>query len=165
MRSSPKLLSIPLLLTILVGALAGCTVPSFGSGSAPTPTVIAVSDVDRARQALTSYFDALFEGRYADAVHLYAGEYKQLTDFNPDVAPEDHAKLLERGCTVNGFQCMRVKTTADVQTTDPEKFVFAVEFQDRDGNPFVLNSQGQFPYTVQKFNETFLVQELPVHIP
>jgi hypothetical protein len=164
MRFSQPLPAVALALVLLAGLLGGCDVPGMGAAATPTPAAT-ITDLDRARTALNAYFDALFEGRYADAVHLYGGSYKPLTDLNVSTAPEDHAELLQRGCTVNGFQCMRIKTVVQEANPEADTFAFTIEFQDRDGNLFAHDGTSQYPYTVEKFNDTFLVQELPVYVP
>ena len=135
-----------------------------------TPTVLTL-----ARRALETYFALLHTGQYAEAVAYYGGDYQVLRDSHPDVASDDHAKLLERACRTHGVQCMALQEIVVQVEQSPTEHHFVVRFLDHDGSTYarpLLAGSGssepttdQFAYTVLKVNDRFLVQELPVYIP
>jgi hypothetical protein len=133
-------------------------------------------DLEAARQALLAYFTALNEGRYAEAAGYYGGSYEILTGYNPDVPLEDHETLLEAGCRYNGLQCLKVREILNAEQISPNEFSFTVQFANPDGSLFQRDPccgedpaqsppESQFPYTVIKSGEEFLVLELPVYVP
>ncbi|MBV9790006.1 MAG: hypothetical protein JOZ51_17600 [Chloroflexi bacterium] len=164
-----------LLATIGIGfAITGCgTTPNSG---APTQTAIAstttpaaqstatAADLEQAQSALVSFFSALQGGRYTEASMLFGGSYADLTNFNPMVPVDDQAQLLGNACTMNGFQCLEIQNVVQAQAISPTRFAFVVEFQNEDGSTFTRPTQSQWPYTVEKIGEQFLVQELPVYV-
>ncbi len=141
-------------------------------GPAPTPTP---SEVQGAREALTSYFSLLHAGRYSEATHYYGGTYDILRDWNPDVDEDDYATLFKRGCTSNGLRCLRIRIIAREEEISPTEFGFIVEFINDDGTLFARGPccgteeeeppQTQFCFTVKKVDDRFLVQEMPVYVP
>lgn len=184
-----------IVLSILVAlTLAGCgtTPPATGAAATPTgePTPAAeptpdpaetpeprpiATDLDLAREALIGYFAALNEGRYADAAELFGGSLEYPISVNPDVDPGDPAALLEAACT-RQLQCLRVLSVVEEQAVSDSEFRFLVEFQNADGELFVLGPccgateaemppVSQFLYTVIKDGDSFRVQELPVYVP
>jgi len=134
-----------------------------------------LQESDSARQALIDYFNALEKGDYAAAAALYGGSYENLQSMNPDIDPNDHSALLERGCTQNGLRCLPTRSVSlDEQVGD--RYVFLVEFSNPDGSLFVrgpccgaseaeMPSVSQFGYTVVNKAGDYLVQELPVYVP
>jgi hypothetical protein len=121
-------------------------------------TRTALDDMSRALGALAQFFSALQDGRYTEAVSAYGGDYQVLRDWNPTVPPNDHATLFQRGCTVNGLQCLAVKAVVDQREVSPGEYTFTVQFaRELPGEPFT--------YTVRKVGTQYLVQELPVHVP
>lgn len=73
------LLTLSMVLNLIVGCVPGATLPTSTSSTVtsrpPTP-----SDLERAREALTTYFSLLHVGRYNEAVHYYGGDYNVLRD-------------------------------------------------------------------------------------
>jgi hypothetical protein len=129
-----------------------------------------------ARDALISFFSLLSVGQYAEAAELYGGEYGTLTGWNPDLDPSDHFGLWERGCTMNGLQCLAVYGIVATERIDEASYRFTLQFENPDGSLFVrgpccgateeeLPSQSEFVFTVVSQNEGFAVQELPVYVP
>ncbi len=129
----------------------------------------------RSRDTLFSFFDHLKHGRYLEASRLYGGSYEFLLAQNPDLAPEKRAALLERGCRVNGLQCLRLMG-ADLQGCDADTCTYQVEFETAEGDLFTLAAccgatettppQSQFTYSVRQDQQgNYLVQELPVYVP
>ncbi len=51
--------------------------------------------LESAREALIAFFSLLHDGHYDEAVAYYGGSYRGLRDWNPLVAPDDHATLLQ----------------------------------------------------------------------
>ena len=131
----------------------------------------------RAEEALFAFFNRLYAGEYVQAAELYGGSYEVLSDNNPEVEPRDHASLFRNACTINGYQCLQIKSVELQKQLAAGSYQFLVEFQNADGSLFVLGPccggdatqtppQSQFTYTVRKDVEgRFAVQELPVYIP
>jgi len=134
------------------------------------------SDLERAREALITYFSLLHAGRYSEAIHYYGGDYEGLRDANPTIPENDYPTLLEKGCKVNGLMCLRIRAIVHEEQVSPTEFKFTVEFMNDDGTLFVrgpccgateaeMPPQTQFTFTVKKVDNRFLVQELPVYVP
>ena len=135
-----------------------------------------LDDLALARAALGAFFDALNGSQYAKAEALYGGGYEELAAMNPSIDPNDRAALLENACTVNGYQCLKVKNIVQQTQTAPDSFAFTVEFANVDGGLFGLGPccsgagtvappQSEFAYTVLKVGDAFQVQGLPVYVP
>jgi hypothetical protein len=130
---------------------------------------------DKAQGVLTHYLSLLHKGKYVEAAKLYGGEYEVLAEWNPTIDPNDHAKLLELGCTINGLQCLPIKTIGAREDSVPGTFEFYVRFENPDGSVFVLESSdasttGQLfetdiKFTVMKRGDDFVVRELPIYVP
>ncbi len=155
-----------LALSIVALVIAAC-------GPAPPP---AANEFEKAREALTSYFSLLHQGRYTEAISYYGGDYEILRGWNPDVHEEDHVTLFTLGCTANGLMCLPVGNIVTEEQVSPNEFRFTVEFVNDDGTQFVrgpccgateeeMPPQSEFTYTVKKVDDKFLVQELPVYVP
>jgi hypothetical protein len=130
----------------------------------------ASTDLDSARQALSSFFQDLYDGNYKEAALYFGGSYGSLTSMNPDLPATDFAGLLENGCTNNGLQCNLVREIIKEEQISPQEFKFTIEFSNDDGSLFTLDATGQplqsqFEYTVIKDGDSYLVQELPQYIP
>lgn len=134
------------------------------------------SNLERARESLTSYFSFLHARRYGEAIHYYGGTYDILRDWNPTVAKDDYATLFKNGCTINGLMCLRTKTTVREEGVSSTEFRFVVEFMNDDGTLFVhdpccgatgteMPPQTQFTFIVKNVDNKFLVQDLPVYVP
>lgn len=129
-----------------------------------------------AQEALIRYFSLLSNGQYSQAVELYGGDYDTLAEWNPDIDPSDHAGLLERGCMMNGLQCLVVHEILATERISQDSYRFTVQFENQDGTLFVrgpccgateeeMPSQSDFVFTVVKQGEGFAVQDLPVYVP
>jgi len=168
------LLTLGLVLGLSVGCASVATVPTSTPPTATSgpPTS---SDLERAREALTSYFSLLHAGRYSEAIHYYGGNYDILRDWNPDLDEDDYAALFKRGCTTNGLRCLRTRIIVREEAVSSTEFGFIVEFMNDDGTVFVRGPccgteedeppQTQFTFTVKKVDDRFLVQEMPVYVP
>jgi hypothetical protein len=147
---------------------------------APTPALSAatstpIPELAQAEDALTGYFAALAEGRFAEAANVYAGPVASLQANNPDVNPADHASLLERYCTQNGGVCLPVGTYVEGEAPARDTFVFVVQFANPDGTTFVIGpccgeeDTGQrtrdFTYTVLLLEGEYQVFKLPPYVP
>ncbi len=131
---------------------------------------------DMAKSTLVDYFDQLNNGKYQQATELYGGSYETLLQMNPDVEPSDYSVLWKNACTINGFQCIKIKSV-DFIETDKTIYSFQVQFLNPDGSLFI---QGpccgadqspetkitSFIYNVQVDKTGVLrVMDLPVYIP
>jgi hypothetical protein len=163
------------LATVQIAALSlvvGCAMASAYRGTA-TPSVAAES----AREALVNFFEALHAGRYVEAAELYGGSYEIPIDHNPPVDPNDHPALLRNACTINGAQCLLIRSVALRTSSSNSGFVFLVQFQNEDGTRFEIGQccggnaadfkpVWQFVYTVVLSDDgEFLVQDLPPYVP
>jgi hypothetical protein len=129
-----------------------------------------------AQNALVRYFEALHDGRYAEASQLYGGSYETLTNNNPDLDPDDYAALWQNACQVNGFQCLEVSNVFLLRRL-PDEYHFRVTFMNPDGSLFRrgpccgadiadMPPEWEFDFTVVKdVSGRYLVQDLPVYVP
>ncbi len=131
---------------------------------------------DRAAEVLRAFFDHLAQGEYEAAASLYGGSYETLVVFNPDLDPDDYTALWQRGCQVNGLQCLPVRTVTFNEVTLNGEYIFTVEFSNPDDSLFVLGAccgehptmphQFQFEYRVVAGSDgSFLILDLPIYIP
>ncbi len=162
-------------LVVSVALLALSIVALVVAACVPTPSPTA-NELDNAREALTSYFSLLHEGRYTEAIDYYGGDYEILRGWNPDADGDDYVTLFTLGCTANGLICLPVGNIVTEEQVSPTEFGFTVEFVNDDGTQFVrgpccgateeeMPPQSEFTYTVKKIDDKFLVQELPVYVP
>ena len=133
--------------------------------------------LEKARNALTTFFEVLNQREYEKAIALYGGDYQGLRDSNPFVDPTDYATLLAHGCEMNGLQCLKVKRIVNEKAVSPAEYHFTVEFMNQDGSLFVRGPccggnatdfppESQFAYTViRNCAGEFLVLELPAYVP
>lgn len=168
-----------LVVIFLAVLLASCDMVQTTPGAvAPTRDASGISpdDLVGARKALTSYFEALSAGRYAEAAGLYGGSYAVLVQDNPSISADDHAALFEAACKVNGFQCLKIKEFIKDNQPSFDLSGFVVQFANSDGTLFKQVASGgasateqpettDFEYTVRKVGDKFLIQELPVYTP
>jgi len=129
-----------------------------------------------AQRALTEFFSSLEQGDYITAAMLYGGSYEILVTNNPALDPDDLAGLWKNTCTVNGFQCINIRTITFNELTQKGEYIFTVEFENSDGSLFELGACcGETPTTPPRFqfeykvvesgDRTFLVLDLPVYVP
>jgi heat shock protein HslJ len=133
-------------------------------------------DEEAAQETLVRFFSLLNEGQYSQAAALYGGDYATLTEWNPDLDPSDQAGLWEKGCTMNGLQCLAVRQILATEQISDDSYRCTVQFQNPDGSLFVRGpccgateeeepSQSDFVFTVVRQGEGFAVQDLPVYVP
>ncbi len=101
--------------------------------------------LEMARNALTTYFSLLHDGRYSEAVSYYGGDYERLRNWNPVVEKNDYVTLFRNGCTGNGFNCLRIKNIVRERQLSPVEFQFIVEFMKNNGSLFIVYGYGQDP--------------------
>jgi hypothetical protein len=154
-----------LVITLALGAFAGCSDTTPPPQPTPTPYEVPYisADLDKAREALFQFFSLLQAGRYDEAIAYYGGDYDVLRDWNPNVPADDYAQLFENGCTVNGLQCLAIRTVDPGVELEGGMYRFMVDFAAPDGSAF--GAERQFTYTVKQVDGKFLVQELPVYVP
>ena len=163
-------------------------VPDVESPPTPTPEIISActptskaetssEGLEKARNALSSFFELLSQREYERAASLYGGDYQSLRDWNPLLDPQDHTALLKNGCEINGLQCLQVKRFDDEKEVSLAEYDFTVEFANKDGSLFTrgpccganetdMPPESQFAYTViRNCVGEFLVVELPVYVP
>jgi hypothetical protein len=162
---TPQTLVISLLLTAMA---------MFGAGAIthrylypPVTEVIHTNDEDEAKGVLIAFLNALYHKDYALAAATYGGDYAALQDWNPDVGPDDYAKLWERGCTTNGLQCLEPRNIVFASQPAPTLFTFHVWFNSPDSpQTFALpNGRDMFDLTVTKAtaNDYFVETPPPYH--
>lgn len=154
------------------GEILAC---DMGTGDEDEGSVPPAEDPAAAEDALLAFFDRLHRGEYAAAAELFGGSYETLIGWNPEIDPQDHAALLENGCTINGVQCLN-PLSVTLQTSSPQAYEFLVEFEEDDGSLFTVGPccgadestppQTQFTYTVAADGDGgFLVEGLPPYLP
>jgi hypothetical protein len=87
---------------------------------------------------LIDFLEGLHKGEYEKAAPLYRGTYETMIDHNPSMNPDDHVALLQTACTINGAQCLQVKSASLDRQVSSTEFIFKVEFLNADGTLFVL---------------------------
>ncbi len=138
-----------------------------------------IKNIDRAREALSVYFDLLSRQQYHLAMAYHGSGYQGLQDWNPDVNPEDYQGLLKRGCEIS-WQCLKIKYFLSEQKVSDFEFKFIVQFekpgwsqghrdvfekpnfQDLDNQKL---GKTNFEYVVRKIDNKFVVITSPVYIP
>jgi hypothetical protein len=166
-----RLLSLPLLVLFSL-ALTACRAQPVATEAAPTAT-----DAQVALETLVRFLSELHNGQYAEAAELYSGTYETMIDHNPSLDPNDRVALMRNACTINGAQCLDVKTAGlDAQLSSTE-FIFKVELQTDDGSLFILGpccgasetdqpSTSVFMFSVVKTpNRQFQVIDMPPYAP
>lgn len=129
---------------------------------------------DSARKALEDFLNALNSGDFILGAKLYGGETELLETWNPDIQ-NDLPKLLERGCTQNGLQCLPIRSILYRGPDTRGGYQFLVEFTAPDGNLFHQGpccgdeSEGPFPasftFAVLNSEPNWLVMDLPPYLP
>jgi len=154
---------------LLLAVLTACMPPQV------TPTSLP-STADEAYDVLVDFLNFLHEGRYAEAVPLYGGEYEQLQVFNTEIDPADHVALWTWVCDHKLLQCLEVRS-ATFQQVVGDSYIFQVEFSNADGSLFVLGPccganetemppVSQFEYTVSRNTDgKFVVMDMPPYVP
>ena len=163
-----------LLIIFMLSACASTAQPA-PPEPAIVPSPVAASDAPpelaAAQTALENFLNALADGDYATAAGLYGGDYELLRGYNPTIAPDDHAALLEAACTANGFMCLR-PASMRVEGDDPSGLTFGVTFANADGSYFAFTpppgAEGQprsiFPLRVVTGPEGPKVVDLPPYV-
>jgi hypothetical protein len=157
---------------LLIIFLTGCTPQPINS---PEP-IFLPSAAGEAQQTLIKFFSLLNAKKYAEADALYSGSYEQLQVFNPDAVPSDHAALWAGACEMSGLQCLTIRT-ATFKKLQGDTYVFQVEFNNPDGNLFVLGPccgadetemppVSQFEYKVTRNTSgQLVVLDMPPYVP
>jgi len=142
--------------------------------SPASPTALTGSE--QAIEALEAFFERLSKEDYAGAAELYGGSYETLVNWNPEIPESNTESLWQKGCQINGLQCLTVRSAKLVEESDGE-LVFTVEFNNPDGELFVqgpccgadetqMPPASQFQVRLQKTPQGgFLVLDMPVYVP
>jgi hypothetical protein len=148
-------------LVLLILLLAACS-PASGE-----------TEQTKAETAMRTFFSALANGQYAEAVKLYGEEYELLSGWNPDLSPTDHASLWQRGCEQNGLVCMEVLDVVNAVETE-SGFEFTVTFKTKDGELFQFTGCcgetlpepiTEYEISLQKDDDGYKVLSLPPYVP
>lgn len=154
-------------------------VSSCARGTEPTSATGPASDETAARQTLIQFFDDLRNRDYESAVDLYGGTYENMLAQNPSMNPVNRAALLRAACTLNGAQCLEIRSAQldAAKSTRGDEYTFIVEFNQADGSRFSLGPccgaatggaqpQSRFPFHVRKTaDKSFKVMTPPVYTP
>jgi hypothetical protein len=131
------------------------------------------SEAAKAESAMWTFFSALTNGQYTEAVNLYNGDYEVLTGWNPDLSPTDYISLWQRGCEQNGLVCMEVMDVVHVVETE-NGFDFTVTFKTNDGELFQFTGCcgetlpqpiTEYEISVQKEADEYKVLSMPPYVP
>jgi hypothetical protein len=167
-----KVFSHYLLISAMAFSLVACTAKPDTS-----PATETLSDDQLALHALTDFLENLHTGKYDKAAQLYGGTYEIMINHNPEILPEDHVALLRNACTINGAQCLEMRSATQDEKISGSQFIFSVEFQNADGSLFVLGpccgendadfqSRSSFLFEVSKSTGgTFLVMDMVPYAP
>jgi hypothetical protein len=156
--------------TLAISLLLTATV-MFGAGlithrylHPPVTHTIHTSDADEAKGALITFLNALHHKDYALAAATYGGDYAQLQDWNPDVAPTSYTTLWERGCTTNGLHCLEPRNIVFASQPGPTLFTFNVWFNSPDSPQTFAFPDGRsmFALTVIKDETNGYLVETPL---
>jgi hypothetical protein len=79
-----------------------------------------------AADALLSFFSALANELYPEAVRLYGGSYEILRGWNPDQDPADLTGLWQSACRYNGLQCLGRAEIVRSEQVSPDDHRFVV---------------------------------------
>jgi hypothetical protein len=149
-------------LVLLVFILAACS-------SAEQKSEAAVAET-----TMRTFFSALANGQYTEAVTLYGGDYEILTGWNPDISPTDYESLWQRGCEQNGLVCMEVMDVVNAAESDIG-FDFTVTFRTKGGELFELTGccGETFPEPISEYvigvqsdgDGNYKVLSLPPYVP
>lgn len=135
------------------------------------------NDKQLALEVLTDFLQYLHNGNYEKAAQLYGGTYETMIDHNPSVDPNEHATLLKNACTINGMQCLQVKSVSLYKKLSTTEFVFSVDFLNADDTLFFLgpccgdnatdfSPRSVFNFTVIKVAKNrFFVMDMPPYVP
>lgn len=135
----------------------------------------ASDQADAAEQSLNNFFDKLSKGDYAGADEYYGGSYEILLYLNPLMDPDDHVGLWKNACTINGLQCLPVRSATFNKINEAGEYIFSVQYTNPDGSIFELGAccgeelttppKIDFEYRVVSRDGDFLVLDLPVSLP
>lgn len=170
MRKRLILISVVAIAAVLIG-----TVGYVLRVEGPAP-----KDADLARQTLITYFNLLEDKQFAAAIAYHGSGYEILQVWNPDLELNNHVALLENGCEINGWQCLKIKTVLREQQISESEFKFVVQFENAkpltEGESIYVERpccgeedngerETDFEYTVRKVNDEFLVVTPPRYRP
>jgi hypothetical protein len=146
------------------GATTTSTLPE---ETTTTGSPIPPADVADAEAAALDLLTAMREGRYDDALKLYAGPYDELANWNEDLDPTDHRALLERACERQLTCEWEVRSIEFEMVRGDGTLVFLVEYEDADGqlvtrwNPAVDSMISRFPFWVIRVGDVYRAYHLP----
>jgi hypothetical protein len=129
-----------------------------------------------AQNALVSYFQDLNSGDYGSAVQYHGSGYEVLQSWNPDLGvASDPEILLQRGCEINGWQCLEIHSVVSATQISNTDTLFVVKFQTSDGGifeqgaccgaPQIGDPVSEFEYTVRSTSGGHTVLNSPVYTP
>lgn len=177
---------IRVLTVVVIGMLAIVAFGTFAYFSSPwispqerLAEFVRLNKLDTtAQDALTQFFAALHDKRYAEAVEMYGGDYDTLRDWNPSVDPNDYAELWRNGCEMNGLNCLAVNATEVGGRSPDGSYVINAWFTEANGNGFsILENKGGGENEVPSRRNVFRfkiikssdgasrVQTMPVYTP
>ena len=166
-----KAIITPLMIVVFVFCVASC------SPTTPLPSNQNSSDIGDAQQVLTSFLKNLHNGNYDKAAKQYGGTYEVMIEQNPSADRSDPAGLLKNACTINGYECLKVKSVVLEENSAANEFTFKVELVNNDGTLFTQGpccggnetdspSQSSFLFKVIRDIEgKFWVMDMPPYTP
>ena len=156
--------------------LGSCAAPPVNpSVTQPAQTSLPLT-AGEAGEVLVNFLTLLHNGKYAQAVPLYGGDYEALKVFNPEIDPNDPAALWRWSCDHQLLQCLEVRSVTFEQLVE-DAYIFQVEFNNPDGSLFVLGPccgatetemppVSQFQFTViRNADGRFVVMNTPPYVP
>lgn len=127
-------------------------------------------DFLRAQAATTNFFTLLNAGLYNQAAMYYGGDYLELQMMNPKIDKNDNATLLKNACTVNGYQCLKIKKMIGPEKLSEGKYKVRLQFALPDSSLYIKKSpdaasieQNEFEFLIHKIDDQYKVMSLPVY--
>jgi hypothetical protein len=139
--------------------------PLLPSGETPA------TDEDAAREAMLSFFTALAERRFEDAVSWFGGSYDEYKLMDDSISSDQPAMAWQNICQMEF--CLEVSDILDARQATPEKYEFLLGFVTANGSRFdysiccgyfaPIPSETWFVYsvTVERVNGQWLVMSGP----
>jgi hypothetical protein len=126
----------------------------------------------QAGAVLREFLLDLHEGRYAQAVEMYGGDYVGLREWNAGVSTGDASTLFQNGCTINGLQCYPLGRIVAVLHADATEVTFLVELAVNADSTLTTGpccgeagpAESQFRFTVRRIGGRILVASLPPYV-
>jgi hypothetical protein len=134
---------------------------------AVTNYVVEPNDQSIGKEAIIDFLASLHDKDYSKAVIAFGGDYGELRNWNPDIAPTDLAALWKAGCELNGLQCLEIRNLAFASQPDSDTIIYNIWFSNPDKITEFKDPQSGatfFKFTVKRIDGKLLVITPPVYV-